>query len=314
MPADATSHPTDLSIVVVTYNGSEITRRTLASYQAALAADQSHHYEVIVVDNASTDGVADAVAEQFPTIHLIRNAQNLGFSRASNIGYSASSGRYLLFSNPDIEVNDTTLPTLIELMDDDPAAGACTPFLQLVRTGGIDWGAHRGFPTPWAAFTYFSGLARLFRHSRRLSRRFGQYHLLDRDLRQPHEVDAIRGGFFFVRRDVFEQAGGWDEDYFMFGEDIDLCYLIKQLGHRVMFYPQAMARHHHGMTTGLKEHSQGLSNVDRAARARAYDSFYDTMKLFYDKHYRARYGPLVRTLVFVAIDAKKHLGRRRSTV
>ena len=199
----------DLSIIIVTYNGRAITLRTLDAYRAAIAADPEHSYEIIVVDNASRDGVADAVAEGYADVRLIRNAENVGFARGNNIGFAASRGRYLLFSNPDIEVNASTLPTLIALMDQDPGVGACTPFLKLVRTGEIDWGAHRGFPTPWAAFTYFSKLAALSKRSKFLSRIFGQYHLLDRDLTQPHEVDAIRGfrarwrlgrGLFYVRR------------------------------------------------------------------------------------------------------------------
>jgi hypothetical protein len=309
----------DLSIIIVTYNGRAITLKTLDAYQAALAADPAHRYEIIVVDNASRDGVADAVGESYPDVHLIRNAENVGFAKGNNIGFAASHGRYLLFSNPDIEVNATTLPTLIALMDQDPSVGACTPFLQLVRTGEIDWGAHRGFPTPWAAITYFSKLAALFKGSRWLSKLFGRYHLLDRDLTQPHEVDAIRGGFFFVRREVFERAGGWDEDYFMFAEDLDLCYQIKHLqgptgSYKIMFYPQAMALHYHGMTTGLKAHSQALSTVDVQAKKRAYDAFYDTMKLFYDKHYRNRYPAIVRRLIFLGIDFKKWLGRRGGVV
>lgn len=302
----------DLSIVIVTYNGLEITLQTLDSYLQAIAADAEHSYEIIVVDNASQDGVADAV-ERYP-VRLIRNPENLGFSAANNVGYEASTGRYLLFSNPDIEVTVETLPTLLELMDRNPQVGACTPFMERVQTGDIDWGAHRGFPTPWAALTYMTGLARLFKKSRALSRVFGRYHLLDRDLTQPHEVDAIRGGFFLVRRNVFGAAGRWDEAYFMYGEDLDLCFEIKKLGYRVMFYPQARVRHYHGMTTGLKEHSRGLSALDAQARERAYDSFYDTMKIFYDKHYRERYGPMIRRLIFGAIDAKKWLGRRKQVV
>jgi GT2 family glycosyltransferase len=308
----------DLSIVIVTYNGCEITLQTLDFYRRALAADTQHSYEIIVVDNASQDGVADAVEgyrmRGVCPLRLIRNADNVGFSAANNIGYEASAGRYLLFSNPDVEVTAETLPTLLNLLDRDPRVGACTPYMERVQTGDIDWGAHRGFPTPWAAFTYMSGLARLFRGSKKLSRLFGQYHLLDRDLTQAHQVDAIRGGFFLVRRDVFERAGRWDEAYFMYGEDIDLCFEIKTLGYQVMYYPQARVRHYHGMTTGLKEHSRGLSALDAEARERAYDSFYDTMKIFYDKHYRERYGALVRWFIFAAIDAKKWLGRRKQVV
>ncbi len=304
----------DLSIIIVTYNGLDITLRTLEAYENALRADSHHTYERIVVDNASSDGVADAVTARYPHIPLIRNPENVGFAKGNNIGFEQSRGRYLLFSNPDIEVTDTTLPTLIALMDQHPDVGACTPFLELVSTGQIDWGAHRGFPTPWAAFTYFSKLARLFAWSKALSRIFGQYHLLDRDLTQPHEVDAIRGGFFFVRREAFEQAGRWDEDYFMFAEDLDLCYQLKQGGYKVMFYPQAFARHYHGMTTGLKGHTQALSDIPAETKARVYDAFYDTMKLFYDKNYQTRYSKLLRWLIFLAIDLKKKLGQRAQTV
>lgn len=304
----------DLSIIIVTYNGLDIALKTLNSYRKALAADQRHCYEVIVVDNASQEDVADAVKENHPEVLLIRNPENVGFSRANNIGFRSSQGRYLLFSNPDIEVTKDTLPTLIALMDQHPQAGACTPFLELARTGGIDWGAHRGFPTPWAAFTYFVGLARLFRRSSRLSKIFGQYHLLDRDLTGEHEVDVIRGGFYFVRREVFEQAGRWDEDYFMFGEDIDLCYQIKKLGYKIKFYPQARALHYHGMTTGLKKHSQDLSSADPEAQARAYNAFYDAMKIFYTKNYKKKYNRVTRWLVLLAIDVKKKVGMRKKTV
>ena len=304
----------DLSIIIVTYNGLDITLKTLGCYQDAIEADPHHRYEVIVVDNASQEGVPDAIAAAHPEVSLIRNTENVGYSRANNTGFDSSSGRYVLFSNPDIEVSAKTLPTLVALMDQSPQVGACTPFLKLARTGEVDWGAHRGFPTPWAALTYFLKLSRLFSGSKRLSKIFGQYHLLDRDLGQEHEVDAIKGCFFFVRREAFEEAGRWDEDYFMFGEDIDLCYQIAQLGHRILFYPQATAVHYHGVTTGLKQHSQNLSSVDAEAKTKAYGAFYDTMKLFYDKNYKRKYNRAIRWLVFLGIDARRRLGRRGGTV
>ena len=304
----------DLSIIIVTYNGLDITLRTLGSYRNAINADQHHRYEIIVVDNASQEAVADAIAAGYPEVSVIRNSENVGYSKANNIGFDLSDGRCVLFSNPDIEVSAETLPTLVELMDQNPEVGACTPFLKLARTGKVDWGAHRGFPTPWAAFTYFLKLSRLFSGSRRLSKVFGQYHLLDRDLAQEHEVDAIKGCFFFVRREAFEEAGRWDEDYFMFGEDIDLCYQIKQLGYRILFYPQATAVHYHGVTTGLKQHSRDLSSVDAEAQGRAYRAFYDTMKLFYDKNYEQKYSRLIRWLVFLGVDVRSRLGRRGGTV
>jgi GT2 family glycosyltransferase len=308
------TQPIDLSIIIVTYNGRDITLQTLQSYREAIAADPEHTYEIVVVDNASRDGVADAVAAQYPGVRLIRNAENLGFARAGNIGFEASSGRYILSSNPDIEVDASTLPTLIQLMDRDPQVGACTPYLELVKTGRLDWGAHRGFPTPWASFTYFTGLSRLFQGSRTLSRIFGRYELRDRDMSVQHEVDAILGGFFFVRRCAFVEAGRWDERYFMFAEDIDLCYQLKQLGYKVMFYPHVHALHYHGLTTGLKQHSQDVATSSPEERERAYNAFYDTMKLFYEKNYGTKYGALIKWFVFMGIDAKKRMGSRGKTV
>lgn len=304
----------DLSIVVVTYNGRDITLETLHSFAQAIAADGGHDYEIVVVDNASRDGVADAIEASFPQVRLIRNPENYGFAKAGNIGVEASLGRHVLSANPDIEVDDSTLPTLIRLMDDDPQVGACTPYLELVQTGELDWGAHRGFPTPWASLTYFCGLSRVFQGSKTLSRVFGQYELRDRDLGVAHEVDAILGGFFFVRRRAFEEAGGWDERYFMFAEDIDLCFQLKRLGYKVMFYPQAHALHYHGLTTGLKQHSQDVATSSLEERRRAYHAFYDTMKLFYDKNYRDTYSPLLRWLIFAGIDLKRRLGERKVTV
>jgi GT2 family glycosyltransferase len=306
----------DVSIIIVTYNGRDITLKTLDSFNKAVAADERNRYEMIIVDNASQDGVADAVEEMHPHALVVRNPTNVGFSKANNIGYAhtSSRGRYILFSNPDIEVTEETLPTLVRLMDENPNVGASTPFLKQVKTGDIDWGAHRGFPTPWAAFTYFAGFSRLFKRSRRLSSIFGNYHLLDQDLTVEHPVDAIRGGFFFVRRKAFAEAGCWDEDYFMFGEDLDLCYQIKRRGLEIMFYPQALALHYHGMTTGLKRHSQNITPVDAEARERTYNAFYDAMKIFYDKNYRTKYGRFTKSLVMLAIEMKRALGRKNLTV
>lgn len=305
----------DLSIIIVTFNSREIALKTVASYLRAIEADRKHSYEIIVVDNASIDGVAGSIQSKYKSkIKLIRNRENVGFSKANNVGFAKSRGRYILFSNPDIEVDNKTLPTLIKLIDENPQVGVCTPFLRLVATGQIDWGAHRGFPTPWAAFTYFSGLEKTFAGSSFLSKLFGQYHLRDRKLHTQHEVNAIRGGFFFVRREVFEKAGGWDERYFMFGEDIDLCYQIKKLGYKIMFYPQATALHYHGATTGLKSHTQDLAKEDVQAQKRAYHAFYDSMKLFYYKNYKNKYPWLVRQLVFAGIEARRLFGQYQRRV
>lgn len=290
-----------------------MSEQTLLSFQKAIASDPSHSYEIIVVDNASRDGVSELIEKQYPAVRLIRNISNLGFSKANNAGFETSQGTYILFSNPDIEIFDTTLPTLLSFMSEHPDVGACTPLLRL-PSGALDWGSHRGWPTPWASFAYMIGLSRIFSFSKSLSKIFGQYHLLDKSLREIHEVDAIKGGFFFVRRDVFKEAGKWDEDYFLFGEDIDLCYKIKQKRHKIMFYPRAEAIHYQGITTGLKAHSRRLSVADEESKQRAYDAFYQSMKIFYDKHFKQKYHPFTRALIFAMIDLKHWWGRNLKRV
>lgn len=304
----------DLSIVIVTYNSWTLARRTLRSFESAILADPDHACEIIVVDNHSKGDLAALLAREFPTVRLIRNVANLGLSRANNIGLAASGGRYVLFANPDVVVEASTLPTLVALMDGDRSVGACTPFLELMDTGRLDPGAHRGFPTPWAALTHFLGLRRLCGRSCAMHRVFGRYLGGGADVSQPHAVDAVEGGFLFARREALTSVGGWDEDYFLFGEDLDLCCRLRQRGWRVMFYPQARATHYLGGTTGLKRHADGPADVDQIDRQRAYEAFYDAMRIFYDKHYRDRYGRLVRSLVFAAIEMKRRSGRKRLTV
>lgn len=304
----------DLSIIIVTYNSRDFALETLNSYHQALRACRELECEIIVVDNASADGVPEAIAAHPSGPRLIRNRENAGLAKANNLGFRQSSGRYLLFSNPDVQVEADTLPALVSLMDAHPQVGACTPRLMLTGGRGIDWGCHRGFPTPWAAFTYFSGLARIFGASRRLSRIFGRYQLLDRDLASAHEVDVIEGGFFFARRTAFTEAGPWDEDYFLFGEDIDLCLQIKRRHHAIMYYPQARAWHHLGGTTGLKRRTNGEAAVARADRERAYHAFFDAMMLFYDKNYRHDHSALTARLVRLGIETGRLRRRLRLEV
>ncbi len=304
----------DVSIIIVTYNGKEVTLKGIESYIKAISADKLHTYEIIVVDNCSKDGVADAVAKSFPEVKLIRNTDNLGFAKANNVGFTASSGRYILFSNPDIENFENTVPELVSFMDSNKDVGACTPFLELVKTGMLDWPSHRGFPTPWASFCYYTGLQKLFSSSKTLSRVFGKYHLLDRDMNVTHEVDSITGAFFFVRREVFEKVGKWDEAYFMYAEDLDLSFQIKKLGFKIMFLPHIKALHYHGLVSGLKAETKEITKADPETRARAYNSFYDTMKIFYDKNLRRDYPEFVRSAVFWAIEYKQKKGSKAKRV
>jgi GT2 family glycosyltransferase len=161
--------------------------------------------------------------------------------------------------------------------------------------------AHRGFPTPLASFLYFLGNDRL-------------YHLTDKDMTMPHEVDAITGAFFLTRKKVLEEVGYFDEDYFMYAEDIDLCYRIKQAGYKIMYLPDVEVLHYKGISTGLKKHSQHLTKASLETRKKMTGYFYSTMKIFYDKHYKDKYPFFVNWLVYLGINVRWWLAKRKLTV
>jgi hypothetical protein len=186
---------------------------------------------------------------------------------------------------------------VIGFMEKHPQAGAASCYLRLFN-GEIDEACHRGFPTPWRAFCYFSGLAKIFPRSRF----FSGYTLgYLRDSPKPHEIDSCSGSFLLVRRKVGEQVGWWDEDYFWYGEDLDFCFRIKKAGWKIYFIPQVKIIHYRGVTSGIKKHSQGLSKASKKTRLRAALASTEAMRIFYRKHYSLKYPSFFRRMIFLAI-------------
>jgi GT2 family glycosyltransferase len=140
------------------------------------------------------------------------------------------------------------------------------------------------------------------------------YHLTDRNLEEIHEVDAITGAFFFTRKSVFEKVGYFDEDYFMYAEDIDLCYRIKKAGYKIMYIPKVSVLHSKGVSSGLKKHSQNISQANLETRKRSLNYFYKTMKIFYKKHYEKSYPFFINWLVYLGINLRWFLAKRKLTV
>lgn len=269
---------TDLSIVIVSYNTQELLRARLKTLQG----------RIIVVDNASTDGSADMVKRKFPNVDLIRNKENVGFARANNKGIQRAKSRYVLLLNTDCEATHQAVAETVDYLEDHPDVGAIT--CKLVLTDGtMDPACHRGFPTPWASVTYFMGFEKLFP----ASRAFSQYHQGYKPMGEIHDVDCISGAFFLVRREVIEQVGLLDEAFFMYGEDIDWCFRIRKAGYKIQFYPHVSVMH--------KKYQSGLAHTDDKLRSDTRRHFYDAMRLFYDKHYRHRYGTLISSLVLLGI-------------
>lgn len=253
-----------------------------------------------VVDNASTDDSLKKIKQEKFPIKIIQNSENLGFGKAHNLVLKQLSTPLCLLLNPDCVLEPGTLATMIKFMDGNPKVGAATcQMLQGDRK--VDLVAHRGFPTPFASFLYFLGNDSL-------------YHLTNKDLHSVHEVDAISGAFFLTRKEVLDKVGYFDEDYFMYAEDIDLCFRIKQGGFKIMYVPTVSVLHHKGISSGLKKHTQEKTTADLSTKLRSLNAFYETMKIFYKKHYESKYPFFVNWLIYLGINTKWQLAKRKLTV
>ena len=235
----ATAPDLDLSVVIPSYNTRELMEQALRTVQEASGGGLG--VEIIVVDNASHDGSPEMVAESFPDVELIVNEANLGFAAACNQAFRRVRGRYILLLNSDTIVRPDTLRRLVEFLDQHPEAGAAGCKI-LNPDGTLQLESRRGFPTPAGALYKLAGLSRLFPQSRR----FGHYNLTYLDPEQVSEVDALSGSCMMVRRDVLEQVGLLDEAYFMYGEDLDWCYRMRQAGWIIYYTPNAEIIHFKG--------------------------------------------------------------------
>jgi GT2 family glycosyltransferase len=286
----------DLSIIIVHFNTEELTEACLSSL--VHAKQKSDKWEIILVDNGSTDG-SGAVLNRYiqddselkKIASFIKSETNIGFSAGNNLGMKQAKGKCILLLNSDTEVPPDAIQTVLGQLQHQVTVGAAT--CKLVLPGGsIDPACHRGFPTPWAALTYFFGLERLFPHSRL----FAQYHMGYKKMNEKHEIDAISGAFFMVKRKVIDDVGLLDESYFMYGEDIDWAYRIHQHGYKILFLPQVSIIH--------KKKQSGRENLNSAVKLQTTISFYQTMQLFYRKHYQEQYPFLLSWIIVKLLDIK----------
>ncbi|HUW24321.1 MAG TPA: glycosyltransferase family 2 protein [Patescibacteria group bacterium] len=285
----------NLSVVVLSYNTRDFLRECLAS----LKHSPSLTAEVIVVDNASSDGSPQMVRKEFPRVKLIINKTNVGFARGNNIGLKEAKGDFILFLNSDTRLEPNALEEAIGFMRTDENMGALTA-KTLLASGKIDPDCHRGFPTPWASITYFLGLERIFPQSRL----FGQYHRFYLDLNQNHEIDAGAGAFMMIRREVVEKVGAWDEEYFFYGEDLDFFYRIKRAGFKVMFYARPLLTHFKGASSGLRRETEKISRNSKENRLKVARASVKAMEIFYRKFYQGVYPAWMTSLILLGIRIK----------
>ena len=290
---------TDLSIVIVSYNTKDFLQKCIESIKNTA---NGFTYEIIVVDNGSKDGSSQMVSKNFKDVILIENKENLGFSKANNIGVKKSSGRYILFLNADTLIYENTLKIILEIMDNHKDAGAVTCKL-VMPNGGIDDASHRGFPTPWNSLSHFSGISKILGKTKL----FGGYNLGYLDLSKTHEIDALAGAFMFVRRVAGEQVGWWDEDYFFYGEDLDFCFMLKQKGWKIYYVPEVSILHYKGVSGGIKSISKDLTTADEETKIKSQKERFRAMRLFYKKHYEQKYPKVITYLVYFGVAFKERL-------
>ncbi|MCC6803261.1 MAG: glycosyltransferase family 2 protein [Anaerolineae bacterium] len=283
---------TDIGIVILNWNTRDLLRRCL---ETVYASEGDFSYQVVVVDNASTDDSPDMVRRKFPQAQLIVSETNGGYSCGNNLGFRAlgfrdqgrapDAPRYALLLNPDTELPPTALRDMIAFMDAHPDVGAAGPRLVL-PDGSLDRACRRSFPSPMVSLYHFSGLAKLFPGSPR----FARYNMTYLPIDQEAEVDSVVGAYMQIRREAIETVGLLDETFFMYGEDLDWAYRIKNAGWRIIYHPQVVVKH-----------------VKRAASRqsqRAQMEFWRAMLLFYRKHYRTTTPFWLHSLIMTGLLMK----------
>jgi N-acetylglucosaminyl-diphospho-decaprenol L-rhamnosyltransferase len=276
----------EVSVAIVHYQTPELLERCL---QALRASNEADRLEVFVVDNASSRFDADACRRVFPGVQVIENTSNLGFAVASNQALRLATGRYLLLLNPDARVDPETMSVMRDYMDAHPDVGCATARVEL-PDGSLDLACRRLFPTPERSLYRMTMLSKAFPRSRR----FGQYNLTYLDEWMETEIDQPCGAFMMVRSEIRDSIGLLDERYFMYGEDSDWAYRMKQAGWRIMYVPSTTVHH-------------DKRAASRKYRSRTVGYFYDAMLLFYDTHYRPIYPRWVTAAVHAGVGIRRRV-------
>lgn len=269
-----------LSVIILNYNVRYFLEQCVLSVQNAL---EDIDAEIIVVDNASSDDSCQMIKEQFPNVTLIENKENLGFPKGNNIGVAKAKGEYICILNPDTVVAEDTFSKILDFVNRlrQAQSDKRKSQVELVET---DFGiigcklidgsgkflpeCKRGVPTPWVAFTKIFGLYKLFPNSSW----FNQYYAMHLNENQSGEVDILVGAFMVMKRDLYLEVGGFDEDCFMYSDDIDLSYLVKKAGYSNYYFADTTVIHYKGESTVR----DGLYMK----------RFREAMQFFYKKHFK----------------------------
>jgi hypothetical protein len=280
-----------LDIVIVSYRCRGMLRDCLSSLRAFVPAKGAR---IWVVDNASGDGTIEMVREEFPEVELLASGENLGFSAANNLAIRRGEAPYVLALNPDTRMTAGALDHMLELMESNPKIGISGCRLEL-PDGTFDHASRRSFPTPLGALAHFTRIGRWRKAPARLS----QYRA---PTVESGSIDAVNGAFMLMRRSALDEVGLFDEGYWMYMEDLDLCYRFAQAGWVTWYDPSVKVIH-------VKAGTSGKNRKPRVNYAFHYGMF-----RFYRKHYAKNNNPLVRVAIYTAIAAKLGVSITRSAI
>ncbi len=252
-----------LSVIIVSYKVRFYLEQCLLAVEKATEGIEA---EIYVVDNHSGDGTVEYITERFPEINFINSNHNLGFSRANNVAIKQSCGEYVLLLNPDTIVAEDSIRDVLSFMEDHPKAGGAGVRM-LCDDGRSAMESRRGLPSPMTAFYKMSGLCAKYPKSRR----FGKYYMSYLSWDEPTQIEVISGAFCMLRRSALDKIGLLDEDFFMYGEDIDLSYRLLKGGYENWYLPSVILHY-----KGESAHKSSFRYVH---------VFYDAMLIFFRKHY-----------------------------
>ncbi len=275
----------DLSVVVVNFNTKALCKQTVDSVFKSI---ENISCEVIVADNSTVE--KEVFTSDDPRVRIYSGLPNKGFGVTSNFGAKKAEGRYILFLNSDTIMGKGSLDKAIHYMDAHKDVG-CLGIKTHLEDGTFDHGCKRGFPTPFNAFCYFMKLDRLFPKSKRI----GGYRLTYIGEDETADVDSVSGAFMLMPKNVFYITGGFDENIFMHAEDLDLCFRIKAMGKRVVYFGDASMIHLKGRSSLYMKSSDSIKN------------FYSGITYVCDKYYAKKLGKVGITLLHIAIGLKLRL-------
>ena len=283
-----------LSIVIPTYNAHEWIQGCLDSIRLHRPTDD---YEILVIDDRSSDDSVAIVRSQYPDVRLFANQQNVGFGKTVNVGLDAALGEYILILNNDTWMHAGALDAMIGYLDAHAETGIAGPKV-LSGDGSLQQQCRRRIPTPAAALLYFTGVARMFPHNASVA----GYLMTASDENATTEVDAVSGACLMVRRTVLDTIKGFDPEYYLYGEDMDFCWRTKLAGWKVVYFPGAAITHFGGQGgTGQKKISATIE-------------WHRAMWIFYRKHRAPQVAFPERALVYSGIAVKTVLAVALNTV